>query len=590
MLFTSKLRLTKKQFRMGTLILAILLVVVELVPAVSAEEEDDYSVTAEKAFEHANAHIIDFMSSDAPGFENWTGASIDPEPLELYDINGQKLFYEFSAYKNNKLVGKIYIGANKTLGPSVQVIELTPNLYNTTEALKKSIEIAKNEYPDGKIKSTKIVEYSYPRIGAMTVVKDKNSEDEHRIFVDVYSLEEVPDRPATETQLGVWSMYEQKLKNSVDANLREWKKNDEYTESIEKDLANKGICISVPVILDNYSNYETSNVYYGYYNYFFGLNSYGNTVIARYGKLPVLKTDEQKENWNSTLEDLGNNIKDTVASKYMYPHGEVVTCGTNSKGYFVILFRYGNVSESLINEIYSLIDNSAKQIDVQDIPVEFGYGIYREEIPLDSEQGIYHWFGDSTENLSESEMSTLEKVMKEKPTTPMDKTVAAYGKIPLLKDQNEIITWADKLSAISGSTQDKITSYMEKGQVIVYGVELTRLDVGINETLPYEEKNTIVKEIYQIIDEEARKQNVTAVPVIFDEGIFIDEIATEEIEVYKEENNEELNYSNNSDSKPDNGSKPSEINSTPGFGLLGSLIYLYWGWKLRKKLIQDLDS
>ncbi|OEC89841.1 hypothetical protein A9239_05345 [Methanosarcina sp. A14] len=343
--------------------------------------------------------------------------------------------------------------------------------------------------------------------------------------------------------------------------------------------------MSVPVILDNYSNYETSNVYYGYYHYFFGLNSYGNTVIARYGKLPVLKSDEQKENWNSTLEELGNNIKDTVTSKYMYPHGEVVTCGTNSKGYFVILFKYGNVSELLINELYSLIDNSAKQMGIQDIPVEFGYGIYREEIPLDSEQDIYHWFGDSTVNLSESDIHALEEYMKEKPTIPMDKTVVAYGKIPLLKDQNEIMTWADKLSAISGNTQDKITPYMEKGQVIVYGAELTRLDVGINETLPSEEKNTIVKEIYQIIDKEARKQNVTGVPVIFDEGIFIDEIATEDVRIYKEENNEELSNSNNSNSKSDNGNKssePSEIRSTPGFELLGSLTCLYGGWKFRK--------
>jgi len=121
-----------------------------LVPAVNAQEEDNYSVPVEKAFEHANAHIIDFMSSDIPDFENWTGASIDPEPLELYDINGQKLFYEFSAYKNNTLVGKIYVGANKTLGPSVQVIELTPNSYNTTEAIKNQLKSPKMNIRMGK--------------------------------------------------------------------------------------------------------------------------------------------------------------------------------------------------------------------------------------------------------------------------------------------------------------------------------------------------------------------------------------------------------------------------------------------------------
>lgn len=587
MLF-SKLRLTKKQFGMGTLILAILLVVVGLVPAVSAEEENNYSVTAEKAFEHANAHIIDFMSSDVPEFENWIGASIDPEPLELYDINGQKLFYEFSAYKNNTLVGKIYVGANKTLGPSVQVIETTTYLYNTTEALKKSIEVARNEYPDGEIKSTKMVEYSYPRIGAMTVVKDKTSGDEHRIFVDVYSLEVVPDRPVTETQLGVWSMYEHKVKNRVGGNLIEWNKSEKYTKSIEKDVANKGICISVPVILNNYSNYETSNVYYGYYHYFFGLDSYGNTVIARYGKLPVLKSNEQKENWNSTLEELGNNIKDTVTSKYMYPHGEVVTCGTNSKGYFVILFKYGNLSESLINDIYSLIDNSAKQMDIQDIPVEFGYGIYREEIPLDSEQGIYHWFGDSTANLSESDIHIVEEYMKKKPEQLTNGSIATYGKIPLLRDEIEFDSWVNKRMLIVHGIREKMAPYMEKGQVIAYGVGFTRIEVGIYENLSSEEKFALAKEIYQIIDEEARKQNVTDVPVAFDDSgkVRLDEGIEETNLSASEESSWEPKNSNDSDfdnSNNSSGDKPSEIKSTPGFELLGSLICLYGGWKLGKK-------
>ena len=95
------------------------------------------------------------------------------------------------------------------------------------------------------------------------------------------------------------------------------------------------------------------------------------------------------------------------------------------------------------------------------------------------------------ENLSESDIHTIQEVMKEKPTIPIKKIIAAYGKIPLLKDQNEIITWADKLSAIAGSTPDKINPYMERGQVIIYGGELTRLEVGINETLPSKEKNTL---------------------------------------------------------------------------------------------------
>jgi len=235
----------------GILILAMLLVGMILIPAASAQEEKNHSVTAEKAFEHANAQMISFISGDAPNFENWTGASIDPNPQELYDINGQKLFYQFSVYNEKKLIGTIDICADKTLGHSINDIAFDPEPFKAAEAMTKSIEIAKNKYPDGKIKSTIMVVYSYPSIGAMTVVKDKITGVEHRIFVDAYTLNEVEDKPATETELGVWSMYEMILENGVEENLKEWEKSDQFTKSIEQAAANKGVDINVAVTEEN---------------------------------------------------------------------------------------------------------------------------------------------------------------------------------------------------------------------------------------------------------------------------------------------------------------------------------------------------
>ncbi|HHV23659.1 MAG TPA: hypothetical protein GXX65_03685 [Methanosarcina sp.] len=332
-------------------------------------------------------------------------------------------------------------------------------------------------------------------------------------------------------------------------------------------MASKGICISVPVTLDDYLNSEVTNVNYESYTYFSGLYSMGNTRISRYGKLPELETKEQKENWNSTLEKLNNRIKDTLASKYMYPHGEVMSCGINGRGYFVILFKYGSVDKPLVDEIYTLIDDSAKNMSIQDIPVEFGYGTYWEEIYL---EGInrWFWFGESTENLSKSNIDTLEEVMEHKPTMPLNKTIAAYGIIPLLKDPNEINIWQGKLYTITDNIQEKITPYVEIGQIVTYGARI-RLEIEINETLSSEEMNTIIKEVYPIIDKEARKQNITDIPVVFT--------------ISEEDSMTEPNNSNNSDSESDPGGKPSKNNSTPGFGLLGSLPCLYGGWKLRRK-------
>lgn len=344
-------------------------------------------------------------------------------------------------------------------------------------------------------------------------------------------------------------------------------------------------------------NSEVSNIHYGYYNYFFGANSYGNTVIAKYGKLPVLETEAQKEHWNSNLEELSNKIKNTVASEYMYPHGELMTCGTNDKGYFAILFKYGNINESLMNEIYTLIDKSAKEIGMQDVPVEFSYGIYREQIPLNQEGGRDHWLGESTENLSETDIHVIEEYMKKKPEHLGDGNIANYGKIPLIKDENELSEWGQKLMLIHEHIRGKMAPYMGK-DVITYGYGITRFNVGISENLPYEKKTALAKEIYQIIDEEARKENVTDVPVVFhDSKEFKNDLikagdaeAVEEItnlSISQEEKDGKLNNSSSNNSDSDSSSanynKSSKNNPAPCFGLLGGLFCLYGGWKLRKK-------
>ncbi|MDY0387981.1 MAG: hypothetical protein RBT65_12815 [Methanolobus sp.] len=230
----------------GALLMAMLLVSMAFVPAVSAQEENDYFITVEEAFKHANAHMINYITTGAPFFENWEGVSIDPKPLELYDPSGQKLYYQFSAYKNNDLIGIINIGADKRLGQTVQLVEFDPKPFDATEAMKRSIEIAKSEYPDGEIKSTKMVVYDYPKVGAMTIVKEATG-DEHRIFVDVYSLDTVPDEPATETKRGIWSIYEQRLKNGIDNNLKNWQESDDLSKSIEQKATSMEINISTPI-------------------------------------------------------------------------------------------------------------------------------------------------------------------------------------------------------------------------------------------------------------------------------------------------------------------------------------------------------
>lgn len=234
----------KNKIGVGMLVLAILLVSMILIPAASAQNDKDYSVTAKDAFRHADAYMISFIAADAPGFEDWTGASIDAKPLDIYDISGQKLFYQFSVYKDDELIGTIDVCADKTQGPSIYDVKFYPEPYNVDEVMAKAKEIATTKYPDGKIKSTVMVVYNYPLVGAMTTIKDKATEEEYRVFVDACSLEEVQDNSIDEDRLGdpgVWSLYETMLESDVEENLAAWEICDEFTESMEQLVASKGI-------------------------------------------------------------------------------------------------------------------------------------------------------------------------------------------------------------------------------------------------------------------------------------------------------------------------------------------------------------
>ncbi len=88
-------------------------------------------------------------------------------------------------------------------------------------------------------------------------------------------------------------------------------------------------------------------------------------------------------------------------------------------------------------------------------------------------------------------------------------------------------------------------------------------------------------EFYQIIDSKASSMGVKEVPVVF---MRENNLTLADIEslgsMDNDSNSVNESISNISNSSED---KPSKVNSTPGFELLGSLTCLYVGWKLRKK-------
>jgi hypothetical protein len=175
-----------------------------------------------------------FSAIGALEFEDWKDADIDPQPVEFYDIDGKKLHYLFSVYDSKQLIGRIEVNANKTLGYPVQAFEFDPRPFDQNKAMEKSIEIANDKYPSGEIQSTRMVVYSYPKFGAMSLVIDKATGNKHRVIVDAYSFELIPDKEPTENEPGIWSVYDSISENKAGKNVARWDSSSEVIELMQQ--------------------------------------------------------------------------------------------------------------------------------------------------------------------------------------------------------------------------------------------------------------------------------------------------------------------------------------------------------------------
>lgn len=182
--------------------------------------------------------------------------------------------------------------------------------------------------------------------------------------------------------------------------------------------------------------------------------------------------------------------------------------------------------------------------------------------------------------------------------------IAAYGSIPAFTTVEERKQWIDTLSnimdklfSVSFRQDPKMWKYFDPiGPVRCHSVTFDGIiEVSINNSSKVDKP--FLDEFYQIIDSKAISMGVKEVPVVFmrennltlaeieslgftnieSSGSTNIELPNSTINDSNSINESTLNTSNSSENKS------SKINSIPGFELLGSLICLYGGWKLRKK-------
>lgn len=301
------------------------------------------------------------------------------------------------------------------------------------------------------------------------------------------------------------------------------------------------------------------------YDPFFGSSPLDREVIDRHGKLPPLETEEQKQNWSDSLEELGKSVitgtngRTGLFPNYMYPNGKVLSCGENSLGYFVVVF-YKNltIEKQLIYEIYTIIDENARDMGIQEIPVEFESAVFRYD-------GGYV---DVLATLKEKQKIPLEEYMNRESASYRPDIIATYGKLPEIETEEQCWKWFHRdTPAIMHGSRDRMDPYFTDGILVSCGPYIDGyIEVTVYENLTIE-KQPIMDEIYGIIDEEAKKIGIHEVPVVFFKGEFV----RLDLGLLIEDSN-------------DDAALPGETSdeAVPGFGLLGVLISFFGGWLFRR--------
>lgn len=145
-------------------------------------------VKKKRAMEHALLAIRQAWASNVDDFKEWGGYKLDTEPLIIYDLNGQILFYEFNVMDGDKIVGSTKTAASQTIGSPVVTMEFGERSWDFKKASKEVSKLIKKAYLEAKLIEIELVCYSYPKIGIRAYFDTPKKKNQNLIY-DIGTLE-----------------------------------------------------------------------------------------------------------------------------------------------------------------------------------------------------------------------------------------------------------------------------------------------------------------------------------------------------------------------------------------------------------------
>ncbi|MFY9301604.1 MAG: hypothetical protein WAO91_10510 [Candidatus Nitrosotenuis sp.] len=204
-------------------------------------------VSIKDALEYARFELYTIVTPVPEGFER---PNISKKPQLIYDLNGSLLFYEFSILRKGREIGTMKIDSNMFFTSPVVTLELGESEWNVKKAREKAETILKQKYPYIKDFRTKLVCYSFPKIGVGIF---SQREREALIIVDVtdYSVapsEEVSEERNTEG-FGKWSLYDE-MKEHRQRAAKEWEEFKTKLSEMKRKIAGKSKKFAIKTITD----------------------------------------------------------------------------------------------------------------------------------------------------------------------------------------------------------------------------------------------------------------------------------------------------------------------------------------------------
>lgn len=199
------------------------------------KKKPEANIEPERAMEHALLTFRRAWAGRIEGFEPWGSVELDSDPLVIHDLNGEPLFYEFSAMDGNEQIGRIKTSATKRVGATVPTVEMGVRPWNPDIGKKNAKKRVKELYPKARIENTELVCYGYPKIGVRVDIADEQLGDKSLIF-DVADASEVARFGSDELEgQTAWSYLDEQDPLQAEHKERLWELRDKEREAANKE-------------------------------------------------------------------------------------------------------------------------------------------------------------------------------------------------------------------------------------------------------------------------------------------------------------------------------------------------------------------